>query len=95
MYVLRVEDVESGSWWLASKRYRDFAAMQQGLVSLWPPTAELAFPQKIIASNRQPAVITTYLVLRFLAFICLFSFSPSFTPLSTPFDLLTHILSFC
>lgn len=32
-YILRVEDVESGRWWLVEKRYRDFYVMHQQLVS--------------------------------------------------------------
>jgi len=46
-YRLRIEDVETTQWWFILKRYRDFAALHAELVTLWPPTSELAFPAKV------------------------------------------------
>jgi len=47
-YRLRIEDVETTQWWMILKRYRDFAALHAQLVTLWPPTIELAFPAKVM-----------------------------------------------
>lgn len=57
MYELRVEDVESGTWWIVSKRYRNFSSLHAELTQIWPQLSELAFPVKILGSNLQPSVI--------------------------------------
>lgn len=46
-YRLRVEDVETGGWWLVSKRYRDCASLRAQLAAAWPPAHNLAFPAKV------------------------------------------------
>ena len=47
VYVLRIEDLESGVWWSIEKRYRDFYELQQQLTTLWPSLVELPFPPKV------------------------------------------------
>lgn len=49
VYVLRVEDVETGLQWVVHRRYRDFHALHEELESMSKLTRGLPFPQKKIS----------------------------------------------
>jgi hypothetical protein len=49
VYVLRVEDVETGLQWVVHRRYRDFHALHEELEGMSKLTRGLSFPQKKIS----------------------------------------------
>jgi len=52
VYVLRVEDVESGLQWIVRKRYRDFFSLHGDLVKMSQYTRDIPFPKKRLVSLR-------------------------------------------
>lgn len=52
MYVLRVEDVESGLQWIIQKRYSDFHALNEELLEMSHFAHELEFPGKRLSLGR-------------------------------------------
>ncbi len=46
LYVLRVEDVESGLEWCCTKRYRDFHSLYQTLLTMSHYVQDVPFPKK-------------------------------------------------
>ena len=53
LYVIRVEDVESGYQWGISKRYRDFYSLNEELTDLSNFTREVPFPKKHLPTFRR------------------------------------------
>ncbi len=53
IYVLRVEDVETGLQWVVHRRFRDFAALNDELLDLSHFTKEIPFPKKQYVSLRR------------------------------------------
>jgi len=53
LYVIRVEDVESGYQWGISKRYRDFYALNEELSDISHFTREVPFPKKTLPTFRR------------------------------------------
>lgn len=53
LYVIRVEDVESGYQWGISKRYRDFYALNEELSDISHFTKEVPFPKKHLPTFRR------------------------------------------
>ncbi len=62
IYVLRVEDVETGLQWVVHRRYRDFAALNDELSDLSHFTKDIAFPRKHLASSRSPRIVEERIV---------------------------------
>lgn len=46
LYIIRIEDIESGLSWLINKRYSEFLALYEELIVLSPSIKELEFPSK-------------------------------------------------
>ena len=53
LYVIRVEDIESGYQWGISKRYRDFYALNEELSDISHFTREVVFPKKHLPTFRR------------------------------------------
>ena len=53
LYIIRVEDVESGYQWGISKRYRDFYALNEELSDISYFTREVPFPKKSLPTFRR------------------------------------------
>jgi hypothetical protein len=51
VYVLRVEDVETGLEWVAHRRYRDFYALYEELAEMSGYVRDVEFPQKRLVSR--------------------------------------------
>lgn len=49
VYVLRVEDIETGLQWVVHRRYRDFHALHTELTDLSAYTKDITFPNKRIS----------------------------------------------
>jgi hypothetical protein len=53
IYVLRVEDIETGLQWVVHRRYRDFYALNTELADLSAYTKDIMFPNKRISLRIQ------------------------------------------
>jgi len=56
VYVLRVEDVETGLQWVAHRRYRDFFALNEELNEMSGYVRDIEFPQKRLVSKSSKVV---------------------------------------
>ena len=56
VYVLRVEDVETGLQWVAHRRYRDFFALNEELNEMSGYVRDVEFPQKRLVSKTSKVV---------------------------------------
>lgn len=57
IYVLRVEDVETGLQWVVHRRYRDFAALNEELSDMSHFTRDIPFPRKRFTNSNNPRVV--------------------------------------
>eukprot|EP01035_Chromulina_nebulosa_P019594 gene19594-25498_t len=55
VYVLRVEDIETGLQWVVHRRYRDFNALHDELSDMSQFIKDITFPKKKIVNIRQTA----------------------------------------
>ena len=62
IYVLRVEDVETGLQWVVHRRFRDFASLNDELSDLSHFTKDIPFPRKRLTSSRNARVIEDRIV---------------------------------
>jgi hypothetical protein len=62
IYVVRVEDVETGLQWVVHRRYRDFASLNDELSDLSHFTKDIPFPRKRLTSSKNPRVIEERIV---------------------------------
>lgn len=57
VYILRVEDVESGLHWVVSKRYQDFHSMYEEILDISTFIKDVEFPKKRLALRLSAKVI--------------------------------------
>ena len=62
VYVLRVEDVESGLQWVVQRRYRDFFSLNEELVDMSHFAKEVEFPRKRITIRNTAKLIEMRIV---------------------------------
>ncbi len=62
VYVLRVEDVESGLQWVVQRRYRDFHALNEELTDMTQFTKEIEFPKKRISIRKTAKLVEDRIV---------------------------------
>eukprot|EP01034_Spumella_vulgaris_P023345 gene23345-29558_t len=62
IYVLRVEDVESGLQWVVHRRYRDFFALNEELVDMSHFAKEAEFPRKRISIRNTAKLVENRIV---------------------------------
>ena len=62
IYVLRVEDVETGLQWVVHRRYRDFASLNDELADMSHFTKDVAFPRKHLTSSKNSRIIEERIV---------------------------------
>ncbi len=62
LYVLRVEDVESGLQWVVNRRYRDFHALNEELCDICQFTKEVEFPRKRISIRKTVKLVESRIV---------------------------------
>ncbi len=63
IYVLRVEDVETGLQWVVHRRYRDFYTLHEELADMSTFTKEINFPQKSLTMRNNHRLVESRIVL--------------------------------
>ena len=62
LYVLRVEDVETGLQWVVNRRYRDFHALNEELLDMSHFTRDVEFPQKRLSIRSVAKLVESRIV---------------------------------
>jgi len=62
VYVLRVEDVETGLQWVVHRRYRDFHALNEELADMSHFTRDVEFPQKRLSIRNSSKLVESRIV---------------------------------
>lgn len=62
VYVLRVEDIETGLQWVVHRRYRDFYALNEELAEMSHFTKDLNFPKKRISIRGSSKLVESRIV---------------------------------
>lgn len=62
VYVLRVEDVETGLQWVVHRRYRDFHALNEELADMSHFTRDVEFPQKRLSIRNSTKLVESRIV---------------------------------
>ena len=62
VYVLRVEDVETGLQWVVHRRYRDFHALNEELADMSHFTRDVEFPQKRLSIRNSAKLVESRIV---------------------------------
>ena len=62
VYVLRVEDVESGLQWVVQRRYSDFFALNEELLDMTHFTKEVEFPRKRLSIRNTAKLVEMRIV---------------------------------
>jgi hypothetical protein len=62
LYVLRVEDVETGLQWVVHRRYRDFHSLHEELSDMNSLVKDIAFPKKSMTLRSSAALIESRIV---------------------------------
>lgn len=57
LYVLRVEDVESGLQWVVHRRYRDFNSLAEELADMSKYTSDVPFPKKTLSIGNSAKLV--------------------------------------
>ena len=63
VYVLRVEDIETGLQWVVHRRYRDFYALNEELLEISSYTKDMEFPKKRLTLNSSEKVVESRMML--------------------------------
>ena len=63
IYVLRVEDIETGLQWVVHRRYRDFYTLNEELADMSTFTKEINFPQKSLTMRNNHRLVESRIVL--------------------------------
>lgn len=62
VYVLRVEDVETGLQWVVHRRYRDFHALNEELAEMNHFTRDVEFPQKRLSIRNSARLVESRII---------------------------------
>lgn len=62
VYVLRVEDIETGLQWVVHRRYRDFHALHDELADMTSLVKDISFPKKRLAMRSAAKLIESRIV---------------------------------
>lgn len=62
IYVLRVEDIETGLQWVVHRRYRDFYSLHDELSDMNSLVKDIAFPKKSLALRTSAVLVETRIV---------------------------------